>query len=126
MSYKIAEDKHEWYIDNRDILNNNHRRYYANRRTRISEQRAATRQKLRQALLDMFGGVCAYCGFNDTRALHLDHIDGGGVIENKKMGNLAVYRKALGGAPGYQLLCANYNWIKRIENEEHKTRVNIE
>ena len=44
-----------------------------------------------------------------------EHIHGGGVKENKIFGDVAVYRKALRGEPGYQVLCANCNWIKRYE-----------
>ncbi len=33
-----------------------------------------------------------------------------------------MYRKAMAAPPGeYQLLCANCNWIKRVENKEESS-----
>ena len=76
-------------------------------------------RKLRRRVLSKYGSVCFKCGFSDQRALQLDHVNGGGVKEIKKMGSYAVYRKALKDTEGlYQLLCANCNWIKRYENLE--------
>ncbi len=78
-------------------------------------------RKLRQRLLDHFGRVCARCGFDDERALQLDHVNGGGKAEIIAKGTYGVYRKALQVPAGeYQLLCANCNWIKRVENREER------
>lgn len=66
----------------------------------------------------MYGGKCARCGFTDSRALQLDHINGGGTKEHKRSSSYSVHKRALEGANDLQLLCANCNWIKRYENEE--------
>lgn len=34
--------------------------------------------RLRQRVIDALGGVCASCGWSDPRALHVDHVNGGG------------------------------------------------
>jgi len=84
-------------------------------------------QRWRQKSIDLLGGVCVKCGFSDPRALQIDHIHGGGRQERLSIAN--------GGGPNankmyqlvaadvnhekYQLLCANCNVIKRIENGEH-------
>ena len=82
------------------------------------------RQKLRNIIIDHYGGKCAKCGFSDRRALQIDHINGGGKREMKKMGcSLAFYLHIIKNnfPPTYQILCANCNWIKRFErNEYHK------
>ena len=76
-------------------------------------------RKIRQRLLDHFGRVCDRCGFNDERALQLDHVNGNGNAESRKIGTYSVYVKAMQAPKGeYQLLCANCNWIKRVENNE--------
>lgn len=65
------------------------------------------------------------CGFDDRRALQLDHIWGGGTKDRRRLRPNGVYREALrmieSGtvAQKYQLLCANCNWIKRFEKGEH-------
>jgi hypothetical protein len=79
--------------------------------------------KLRKGVLDQMGGKCVRCGFADYRALQIDHIEGGGLKELRERwgGNPhTLYRYIRDhGSGGYQLLCANCNWIKRAENREH-------
>jgi len=75
--------------------------------------------KLREQCFDILGHSCARCGFSDKRALQFDHINGNGAEERKVYKGLGVYRRivAVGGI-GYQVLCANCNTIKKIENDE--------
>src|SRR5574341_379582 len=85
--------------------------YYAARNNKCKEWR--------QAVLDKFGSKCAYCGFDDIRALQLDHVNGGGTKEHLALGNCGIYKKAVYDTKNnYQLLCANCNWIKRYERKE--------
>ena len=73
----------------------------------------------RHMAIDKMGGICNNCGFNNRRALQIDHIHGGGVAEYRKLGNHKIYRNiALRSTEGYQVLCANCNWIKRAINKE--------
>lgn len=75
----------------------------------------------RKALVDLLGGKCVRCGFNDPRALQVDHVNGGGTKDIKEMTgmkNIEITRRVLSGSKEYQLLCANCNWIKRVENNE--------
>lgn len=78
------------------------------------------RQRIRAAVIALFGGKCARCDFSDARALQIDHVDGGGQKELKQ-GPLKMYRRILRtmDTAGYQLLCANCNWVKRFERGEH-------
>lgn len=75
-------------------------------------------RRMRKAVITFLGGKCIKCGFSDERALQVDHIDGGGAQERKKGNSSTFYLKILKGTKGYQLLCANCNWIKRVENHE--------
>lgn len=92
---------------------------------------SATR-KARFSLFLKMGGKCKICGFADFRALQIDHVKGDGCIDRKE--RLKLY-KPLGGERRegfyrtvsksidnnenrFQLLCANCNWIKRVENRE--------
>jgi len=74
---------------------------------------------------ELLGNKCAHCGFDDARALQIDHVDGGGKKELTNIGNRRVYYKRIialiksGSKKKYQLLCANCNWIKRhVDNEK--------
>lgn len=63
---------------------------------------------------------CVICGFDDFRALQIDHIDGGGSKHYKELGgkDLYVWLRQQEYPHGFQVLCANCNWIKRFTNNE--------
>jgi hypothetical protein len=77
---------------------------------------------LRQNVLESIGKgkiECAKCGFNDVRAIQIDHINGGGVAHFKSsISSTSYYSSMLYELEKYQLLCANCNSIKRYENKE--------
>lgn len=85
-------------------------------------------RKLRQSVLEALGGKCQKCGFEDKRALQIDHINGGGSKERKEKGfggnfHKHVLKSFMANEQKYQLLCANCNWIKRFENKEALGRI---
>ena len=81
----------------------------------------------RTRVLAHLGGKCVRCGFTDERALQVDHVRGDGYLDGRhRIGNRMAgssstyYRRVVADTTGrYQLLCANCNWIKRVENKEH-------
>jgi len=73
----------------------------------------------------MFLGVKCHCGFNDMRALQIDHIHGGGRREMAMRGPIARLQKVLKQPQDYQVLCANCNWIKKSERGESVPRKHI-
>jgi RNase P subunit RPR2 len=77
-------------------------------------------KKLRLAVMAYLGNKCVKCGFTDLRALQIDHVNGGGNIERKKISWYLIYKKILSGKydSEYQILCSNCNQIKRIEKKE--------
>jgi hypothetical protein len=79
-------------------------------------------QNARNECFNLLGRKCVKCGFEDMRALQIDHIDGGGLEEKKKLGTYKMYKKILNHPELYQILCANCNWIKRHENNELRGR----
>lgn len=130
---KILEKNQRWRERNREKLLEYNRRYYQARqaerkedaRKRYQEKPEAwklnhrkRRTLLREALFEKFGSVCARCGFNDWRALQIDHINGGGTQERKQYKNRWSYYYALLDAPEgtVQMLCANCNQIKMMES----------
>lgn len=82
---------------------------------------------LRSEILFLLGGKCVICGFNDERALQIDHVNGKGNQEHSCFKNqTSYYRYVLGkikeGSKDYQCLCANHNWIKKFEEKETKEK----
>ena len=60
-------------------------------------------------------------GCTDSRCLQIDHTRGGGYKDRVEKGHTgrALYKAVLEDQEDtYQLLCANCNWIKRVENKE--------
>ena len=84
------------------------------------------RYKKKEELIDFLGGKCARCGLDDRRILQIDHKDGSGALEIRRAKRTwSRYLKLLKEDPNsfkerFQLLCPNCNWIKRIENNEHR------
>ncbi len=101
----------------------NWRNYHKTEKYKTYEKNYSRKLKLKA--LEKLGNKCCNpkCavpgGMTDWRSLQIDHINGGGTKESREIGNKAIYRKIVNGAQGYQLLCANCNWIKRFENNEN-------
>lgn len=90
----------------------------SDKRNRIRITRE-TRARVRVRALMLLGGMCEICGINDSRVLQIDHKNGGGNKELKRLGGDGIARRVLRNPNDYQLLCANCNWIKRWEQNEH-------
>jgi hypothetical protein len=94
----------------------------------LEKRRAAVNKRngeKRDFIIDFFGGKCRRCGMTDSRCLQLDHINGDGAKVRKAMNwDLSCKHRFVRDHPEVarktlQLLCANCNWIKRVENEEY-------
>jgi len=99
------------------------RRYYENHKEQMQKSARAYQKRIRMRAIERLGGKCVICGFDDVRALQIDHIKGGGNAEARAKYRAGIFR-IVGTAElsyvkeHYQLLCANCNWIKRFENKE--------
>jgi hypothetical protein len=90
------------------------------------DQANARHARERRDLLTLLGGCCARCGFDDYRALQIDHVKGDGAAEHRGARKLDPRRQRQrveaswrsGERGKYQILCANCNQIKRVENGE--------
>lgn len=85
----------------------------------------AKRVRLKQEILEHYGKTCARCGFDDPRALTLDHVNNDGAQHRKTVlkllrpgrktklfGHEFYYcLKREGYPPGLQTLCMNCEWI---------------
>lgn len=91
--------------------------------------REANRLRYKHAVRDVYnllGSKCNRCGFDDMRALQIDHIKGGGHKERMKRSNAYTFYRDIAteiknGKVKFQILCANCNWIEAIEKGFRKS-----
>jgi hypothetical protein len=96
-----------------------YKRYYARDRHRLLQPDKSKREEL----IAILGGKCVHCGYaHDVRALVLDHKDGRGDLDRKRVGTRIAryYINHIDEAlDRLQVLCANCNTIKAMEEKEH-------
>lgn len=115
---------------NREVHLEYHRQYNKEHRAEQSRgrqlRRRSAHQKYREAALARLGNKCVRCGFDDVRALQIDHVNGNGPSDRKRFSGTYTFYKYVAESENpfteYQLLCANCNWIKRCENREYQSR----
>lgn len=93
------------------------------------EKIIAYRLKIKKEVLTHYGlgkCACAKCGFDDIRALSIDHINGDGYKDRKKKVGVFCYNWLISNnyPEGYQTLCMNCQFIKKVEHNENKWREN--
>lgn len=110
MAYKDIEKKRAY-----DIA------YREKNRQNLREKSRLYRRELKRIVLEKYGQSCNFCGYEDIRALQIDHINNNGAEERKALGgqNVSGWRfyqhlVAQDLPDGYQTLCANCNMIKQL------------
>lgn len=101
------------------------KRYAIKKREKISAyHKARVRRRRLETFIALGGAFCVRCGFDDVRALQIDHVDGGGKQHSQSFSSLEAYHAFVRDNPDmFQVLCANCNWIKRDENNENSKRL---
>jgi hypothetical protein len=102
--------------------------WYSDNKERAKKTGLVAREKiriLRERIIGFLGGKCCKCGFDDKRALQIDHVNSGGCIEQRKYGTGTKYLSMVFSSVylcegKYQLLCANCNIIKKYEKNEFR------
>jgi hypothetical protein len=100
---------------------------------RAAEISANTRRKLKREVLAHYGpngeARCSWpgCEWTDLEALSIDHVNGGGNEERRKLGRKAgqhfyYWLKQNGYPEGYQTLCMNHQFVKRVVERECKRK----
>lgn len=106
----------DWYKNNKAKVHAQHKAYYYRHHEMSKAKGRERNQTLRRETLAIYShglNQCACCGDAHYEFLALDHINGGGNVERKKLNRtgMAFYRwlKAHGYPQGYQVLCHNCN-----------------
>jgi hypothetical protein len=83
--------------------------------------RQRARQILKRGIIAHYSSgamKCGVCGFDDIRALSIDHINGGGGKHLREIGDFYSWLKKNSYPSGYQVLCMNCQWIKKMVRYE--------
>ena len=80
-------------------------------------------KRIKNDVFDHYGKNCSVCGFADMRALSIDHVNGGGNVHRKQIrasggGHFYKWLRRNNYPTGFQTLCMNCQFIKRVENGE--------
>ena len=123
----IQEYHRKYYHKHRgELIAAAHKRFELNRMP-LNEKNIRYRRKIKTEVLTLYGNgklACVQCGFDDIRALTIDHISGGGRLQKRENGirtgtGMYAWLKKHDYPLGYQTLCFNCQWIKRDENHEY-------
>lgn len=70
--------------------------------------------ELKKKIYNILGKKCSICGYNDLRALEIDHTFGGGSIHRKNTGGIAYWKDIIKSIKNkkIRILCRNCNWIE--------------
>ncbi len=126
---ELLQKKRDYYQRTKEERKEHRRRYYQENRERIlhsprnREVRNRLRANLKREVILHYGNgeiVCSRCGFKDIKALSIDHINGGGNKHRRKIKNFYYWLRKNNFPEGYQVLCMNCQFIKKIEEDEHR------
>lgn len=135
---EICQKRKQYRQDNKDKINTRMKQYYhchpekaktkyQKRKDKIKESSKARYARIKLDVMMHYGNgicTCVHCGFNDIRALTIDHINGNGADHRKDnkdiRGNHIYWWLIKNGYPeGYQTLCMNCQLIKKYNNKEY-------
>lgn len=121
----------EYYEKNKEKIKESRRGFRQRNKARIREQRGVWEKRRKEKnkmvkpeTLTHYGNgklACVKCGFEDIRALTLDHIIPIG-RQKRRVTGVQFYRQLQrqGYPEGYQTLCANCQMIKMFGGNEWK------
>jgi len=118
------EQRRKYAKEHRKQARTREKKYRETHRELCRKSSIESYQRLRRKTLKKLGNKCVRCGFSDSRALQIDHVNGEGAKEREELCCSPYLKKVLADTEGnYQLLCANCNMIKREENGEYRKHV---
>jgi hypothetical protein len=125
---KLKKSKINYRLTHKIKIQINAKKYYGRYKDKMCKWNKTQYNLLRDELYRILGDKCIRCGFNNKHCLQIDHVKGGGNKHREKLNNRGIgylrriIKEIKTGSKDYQILCANCNWIKRIENKESRVR----
>jgi hypothetical protein len=105
----------------KQCVNEYHKQWHKDNPSKVRSYSRTTHRNVRQRVLELLGAKCIKCGFDDPRALTIDHVNGDGHQDRKQFSNTQICQNILQGRvdrSNYQILYENHNRIKQIEEKE--------
>lgn len=139
-NWRRCDKKNGWYIC-KDCFHNKRNEDY---KKNLGERRKANRRRnrrytiqLKQKVIRHYSNGTMACAnpfrqhekpYTDIRALSIDHPNGGGNQQRKKLKGSAFYRWLIKNnyPEGYQVLCGSCQMIKKWENFEFRDYIHDE
>ena len=117
---------HRWRAANPEKVAAILHRHYVKNKAVLLERSGVYKLKLKTEALTHYGNgvlACVTCGERRAACLTIDHIEGNGEKHRKSISvqsGIPFYRWLIRSdfPDGFQTLCMNCNWVKRVENNE--------
>jgi len=130
---KLNKYKRTWrkkrYAEHRDEILAKNRRWKQNRTPEqvdaYNKKTVAWKAGVKREVLEHYSNgeqaACAVCGYNDIRALSIDHVNGGGRQHRESINGYHIYPwlRKNDYPEGFQVLCMNCQFVKKAEQTEY-------
>uniref|UniRef100_A0A6M3K8C1 Uncharacterized protein n=1 Tax=viral metagenome TaxID=1070528 RepID=A0A6M3K8C1_9ZZZZ len=116
--------KKQYYLEHKEQWKEYNRKWYAAHGDYKRQMGRDRDLEKKLVVLDYYsrGALkCTHCGIDDIDVLTIDHINGGG-HQDRLVNGSKTYRYLINQdfPEGYQVLCFNCNWKKRLNQKESK------
>ena len=121
---EVRAKRKENYIEHKDEILARNRAYKISHPEKRKRWAVQWKNKVKLEVIAHYSDktmACADCGFDDIRALTIDHINGGGSQHRKRINgyHIPAWLRKNGYPEGYQVLCMNCQFIKKAEGKEY-------
>jgi len=101
----------KWRKNNPEENKLRHQKYKETHWQYMKEYQRNRNRKIREEVIDYYGGKCKCCGENRREFLSIDHIGGGGTKHRKEIGQQNIYQwlKKNNYPKVFRVLCHNCN-----------------
>ena len=115
---KVRSTDRIWYARNKDRVNANRRKEYAKNQQERCEKISQKRRERKQKLVDILGGKCADCGYNEfLDALEFDHVRNK-TVQIAPLISGGSWERVLEEAQKCELVCANCHRVRTAKRRE--------
>lgn len=104
--------------ESREKRNAHHLRWHHKTKSQRLPEIRGHRLRIKQEVMNHYGGKCRCCGESLLVFLDIDHINNDGARHRKETGragySLYLWLRNSNYPPGFQVLCKNCNWAKHV------------
>jgi len=119
--YSHKEERREYYNSHKEERQAYSRKYHNENKEKRRIQNRQYQQQVKEGILTHYGNGkcgCVKCGESRLACLSIDHIKAIGAKRRRKGVYFYRWLEINNYPKGYQTLCMNCQWVKRVENNE--------